>query len=108
MADTEGLTHIHLIVRDLDRVILPGITHWQHPQFFGYFPSNGALASVLGDFLSTGLGVIGLSWQSSHLMSQGKASPPAVPANSCRRSCHKRRKVNPWAGPARMRLVCKA
>lgn len=51
------------IIRDLDRVIVPGITHWQHPSFFGYFPSVGVLSSVLGDFLSTGLGVIGLSWQ---------------------------------------------
>ena len=30
------------ILRDLDRVVLPGITNWQHPRFFGYFPSNGA------------------------------------------------------------------
>jgi aromatic-L-amino-acid/L-tryptophan decarboxylase len=51
------------IMRDLDRVIVPGISHWQHPSFFGYFPSNGLLSSVLGDFLSTGFGVIGLSWQ---------------------------------------------
>lgn len=58
------------IVRDVDDIILPGITHWQHPSFFGYFPSNGGLASVLGDFLSTGLGVIGLSWQSSPALSE--------------------------------------
>ncbi|MFN2567431.1 MAG: aspartate aminotransferase family protein [Gemmatimonadaceae bacterium] len=53
------------ILRDLDRVIMPGLTHWQHPSFFGFFQSNGALASVLGDFLSTGLGVLGLNWQAS-------------------------------------------
>jgi aromatic-L-amino-acid decarboxylase len=52
------------ILRDLDRVIMPGLSHWQHPSFFGYFPSNGALSSVLGDCLSTGLGVLGLSWPS--------------------------------------------
>jgi aromatic-L-amino-acid decarboxylase len=46
------------IFRDLDRLIVPGLSHWQHPQFFGYFPSNGSLASVLGDYLSTGLGVL--------------------------------------------------
>jgi aromatic-L-amino-acid decarboxylase len=49
--------------RDLEQVLLPGLTHWQHPHFFGYFPSNASLASVLGDYLSTGLGVLGLSWQ---------------------------------------------
>ncbi len=53
------------IFRDLERVIVPGLSHWQHPCFFGYFPSNAALASVLGDYLSTGLGVLGLSWQAS-------------------------------------------
>jgi aromatic-L-amino-acid/L-tryptophan decarboxylase len=58
------------IMRDLDGVIVPGISHWQHPSFFGYFPANSALASVLGDFLSTGLGVIGLSWQSSPALTE--------------------------------------
>ena len=58
------------IMRDLDRVIVPGISHWQHPSFFGYFPANSQLSSVLGDFLSTGLGVIGLSWQSSPALTE--------------------------------------
>ena len=58
------------IFRDLDRVILPGLSHWQHPSFFGYFPSNGELSSVLGDYLSTGLGVLGLSWQSSPALTE--------------------------------------
>ena len=51
------------ILADLDRIIVPGLSHWQHPSFFGYFPANSALSSVLGDYLSTGLGVLGLSWQ---------------------------------------------
>src|SRR5919201_6460436 len=58
------------ILADLDRVIVPGLSHWQHPSFFAYFPSNGALASVVGDFLSTGLGVLGLSWQSSPALTE--------------------------------------
>src|SRR5919201_3443459 len=58
------------ILADLDRVIVPGLSHWQHPSFFAYFPSNGSLASVLGDFLSTGLGVLGLSWQSSPALTE--------------------------------------
>ena len=52
------------VLADLDRVVMPGITHWQSPRFFGYFPANAPLAGVLGDLVSTGLGVIGLSWQS--------------------------------------------
>ncbi len=58
------------ILADLDRVVMPGLTHWQHPRFFGYFPSNGELSSVLGDYVSTGLGVLGLSWQSSPALSE--------------------------------------
>jgi len=58
------------IAADIDRVVMPGITHWQHPRFFGYFPSNGQYASVLGDLLSSGLGVIGLAWQSSPALTE--------------------------------------
>jgi aromatic-L-amino-acid decarboxylase len=58
------------IFRDLERVIVPGLSHWQHPSFFGYFPSNASLASVLGDYLSTGLGVLGLSWQASPALTE--------------------------------------
>jgi aromatic-L-amino-acid decarboxylase len=58
------------ILRDLDSIVKPGLTLWQHPRFFGYFPSNGLLASVLGDLVSTGLGVIGLAWQSSPALTE--------------------------------------
>ena len=49
----------------LDATILPGITHWNHPSFFAYFPSNTSYASILGDLLASGLGVQGMSWQTS-------------------------------------------
>ncbi len=49
----------------LERHVLPGITHWNHPRFFAYFPSNTAYASILGDLVSSGLGVQGMSWQTS-------------------------------------------
>ena len=58
------------LLADLERVVMPGLTHWQHPQFFGYFPCNGEPASVLGDYLSTGLGVLGLAWQSSPALTE--------------------------------------
>ena len=48
------------IFQDLEQIILPGLSHWQHPNFYGYFPANATLASVLGDYLSTGLGVLTL------------------------------------------------
>lgn len=49
----------------LDRDLLPGITHWNHPSFFAYFPSNTSYASILADIVASGLGVQGMSWQTS-------------------------------------------
>jgi aromatic-L-amino-acid/L-tryptophan decarboxylase len=53
------------ITADLDEIVLPGITHWNHPGFFAYFPSNADLSTVLADLVSSGLGVQGMSWQTS-------------------------------------------
>ena len=53
------------VVDDLNSTVLPGITHWNHPGFFAYFPSNTDLASVLADLVSAGLGAQGMSWQTS-------------------------------------------
>jgi aromatic-L-amino-acid decarboxylase len=53
------------VLADLDRVVLPGVTHWQSPGFFGYFPANTSGPSVLGDLVSAGLGVQGMSWVTS-------------------------------------------
>ncbi len=58
------------VMRDVDGILLPGLSNWQHPSFFGYFPSAASPASVLGDFLSSGLGVLGLSWQSSPALTE--------------------------------------
>jgi aromatic-L-amino-acid decarboxylase len=53
------------IFADLDRVVLPGLTHWQSPNWFGYFPANSSGPSVLGELLSAGLGVQGMLWATS-------------------------------------------
>lgn len=53
------------LLADLDRVVLPGITHWQHPSFFAYFPANSSGPAVLGDLLSAGLGAQGMIWATS-------------------------------------------
>jgi glutamate/tyrosine decarboxylase-like PLP-dependent enzyme len=65
--DPEDPEHL---LRDIDQVVAPGLTHWTHPQFFGYFPCNGELSGVLGDYLSTGIGALGLTWQSSPALSE--------------------------------------
>jgi aromatic-L-amino-acid decarboxylase len=53
------------VLAALDDRVLPGITHWNHPSFFAYFPSNTSLASILADIVASGLGVQGMSWQTS-------------------------------------------
>ncbi len=53
------------ILRDLDEIILPGITHWQSPNFFAYFPANASGPSILAEMLSAGLGVQGMLWSTS-------------------------------------------
>ena len=52
------------LLDDLQNIVVPGITQMQHPMQFGWFPSNASLASVLGDIASSGLGTLGISWES--------------------------------------------
>ncbi|MBA0125492.1 aminotransferase class I/II-fold pyridoxal phosphate-dependent enzyme [Haloechinothrix sp. YIM 98757] len=51
------------IQADVDRVIMPGVTHWQHPGFFAYFPANASGPAILGELLSAGLGAQGMLWE---------------------------------------------
>jgi len=53
------------VLADIERIILPGVTHWQSPNFFGYFPANASVPGILGDLLSAGLGVQGMLWSTS-------------------------------------------
>ncbi len=53
------------ILADVDRLIMPGITHWQSPNFFAFFPCNNSGPSILGELLSAGLGVQGMLWATS-------------------------------------------
>ncbi|SHE98731.1 aromatic-L-amino-acid decarboxylase [Mariniphaga anaerophila] len=53
------------IMKDMDEIIMPGITHWQSPNFYAYFPSNTSFPSILGDLVSSGLGVQGMIWATS-------------------------------------------
>lgn len=52
------------LLQQLESRVLPGITQVQHPMHYGWFPSNASLASVLGDIASSGLGTLGISWES--------------------------------------------
>src|ERR1043165_1452520 len=53
------------VLADMEEVIMPGITHWQSPNFFAYFPANNSGPSILGELLSAGLGVQGMLWATS-------------------------------------------
>ncbi|SCG46239.1 aromatic-L-amino-acid decarboxylase [Micromonospora coxensis] len=53
---------VEAVLADLDSLIAPRLTHWQHPGWFGYFPANTSGPSVLGDLVSAGLGVQGMLW----------------------------------------------
>lgn len=53
------------IMDDVNQIIMPGITHWQHPRFHAYFPAGNSYPSILADMLSAGLGIVGFSWAAS-------------------------------------------
>jgi len=56
---------VQVIMKDLDEVILPGITHWQHPNFHAYFPANSSVESVLGEFITSAMGAQCMIWDTS-------------------------------------------
>jgi aromatic-L-amino-acid decarboxylase len=53
------------VLRDLDEVLMPGITHWQSPRFFAYFSTNGSDPAVLAELLTAGLNQVGILWRTS-------------------------------------------
>jgi aromatic-L-amino-acid decarboxylase len=53
------------VLADLDRVVVPGLSHWQHPGWYAYFPTGASGPSVLADLVSSGLGVQGMLWSTS-------------------------------------------
>ncbi|MFZ4731908.1 MAG: pyridoxal-dependent decarboxylase [Pirellulales bacterium] len=65
VAAPEAPEPLAAVLADLDRVIVPALTHWQHPGFFAYFPASTAPPSILGELLAAGLGVQGMLWSTS-------------------------------------------
>ena len=53
------------ILRDLNEIVMPGITHWQSPNFYSFFPANASGPAIIGDLVSAGLGVQGMLWATS-------------------------------------------
>jgi aromatic-L-amino-acid/L-tryptophan decarboxylase len=55
---------------DLDSVVVPGVTQVQHPRYFGWFPSNASLASILGEVAAAGVAALGITWQSAPALTE--------------------------------------
>jgi len=66
----EAAEPLESLIADLDNVIVPGLTHAQHPRNFAWFPSNASLSSVLGDIVAAGIGALGISWQSAPALTE--------------------------------------
>lgn len=64
-AAPEGPEPMEAIFADFDRIVPPGMTHWQHPRFFAYFPANAAPASMLAEQLANAMAAQGMIWQTS-------------------------------------------
>ncbi|MEZ5168466.1 MAG: pyridoxal-dependent decarboxylase [Acidimicrobiales bacterium] len=61
-ADPEPFT---AVLDDLDRIVVPGMAHWQHPGWFAYFPAMSSPASILGELAAAGLGAQGMLWSTA-------------------------------------------
>jgi aromatic-L-amino-acid decarboxylase len=58
------------VLADLEGIVVPGLTLVQHPRYFGWFPANASLSSVLGDVAASGLGALGITWQSAPALTE--------------------------------------
>ena len=54
-----------VMLKDIEDIVMPGVTHWQSPNFFAFFPCNSSAPAILGDLLSSGLNVQGMLWATS-------------------------------------------
>lgn len=69
-APPESPEPIETILADFDRIVPPGITHWQHPRFFAYFPANASPASMLAEQLANAIAAQGMIWQTSPALTE--------------------------------------
>lgn len=60
-----GPESMETILKDVQNDIIPGLTHWQSPNYYAYFPSSGSIAGLLGETLAAGFNVVGFNWISS-------------------------------------------
>ena len=58
------------ILADLDRIVLPGVTHWNHPGFFAYFANTASVPGILGELVSAALNQVGILWRTSPVLAE--------------------------------------
>ncbi|ULU04447.1 hypothetical protein L3Y34_017308 [Caenorhabditis briggsae] len=58
------------VMEDFEKLIMPGITHWQHPRFHAYFPAGNSFPSIIADMLSDAIGCVGFSWAACPAMTE--------------------------------------
>ena len=80
------------ILQDVERLILPGVTHWQSPNFFAFFPSNSSGPGILGDLLSSGFDVQGMLWATSPACASRASSRRTASTRACRYEHSSRRR----------------
>jgi len=61
------------LLRDLDEIVVPGLTHWQHPGWFAYFPGQSSPPSILGELAASGLGIQGMMWSTGPAVTEVEA-----------------------------------
>ncbi len=86
------------ILGDLDRVVMDGITHWQHPGWFAYFPANSSPASILGELAAAGLGVQGMLWSTSPACTEIESTVLDWLVDLCGVPAHWRNDTGPGGG----------
>jgi len=60
----EKSEHWKDVMKDMERCIMPGITHWQSPHFHAFYPSQTSFPAIVGEMLAAGIGVVGFNWVS--------------------------------------------
>jgi aromatic-L-amino-acid decarboxylase len=66
----DGPESFEAVLRDIEDLILPGLLHWQHPNFYGYFSHSHSFPGILADLLSSAFGTLGFQWTSSPSMTE--------------------------------------
>lgn len=69
-AAPEAPEPLEAILADLDRVVMPGVTHWNHPAFFAYFANTASVPGILGELVTAALNQVGILWRTSPALSE--------------------------------------